>query len=66
VEPRHGRLEDPVDFTDTGSTSLRDDATEGLFIQVWKTRKAGKDTCYRVSVGFPDDAAPFAFVGLRR
>jgi hypothetical protein len=58
--------DDPVDFTATGSTSLRYDTTEGLFIQNWKTRKAGRDTCYLVSVSFADDSALFAFIRLHR
>lgn len=64
--PSGGEGDDPVDFTTTGSTSLRYDATEGLFIQNWKTRKAGRDTCYRVSVSFADDSALFAFIRLHR
>jgi hypothetical protein len=58
--------EDPVDFTTTGSTSLRYDEAEGLFIQNWQTRRTGRDTCYLVSVSFADDAALFAFVRLHR
>ncbi|MFO7692739.1 MAG: PxKF domain-containing protein [Vicinamibacterales bacterium] len=64
--PSGGEGDDPVDFTTTGSTSLRYDATEGLFIQNWKTRKAGRDTCYLVSVSFADDSALFAFIRLHR
>jgi hypothetical protein len=58
--------DDAVDFTTTGSTSLRYDTIAGQFIQNWKTPKVSRDTCYLVSVSFPDDSALYAFMRLRK
>ncbi len=40
---------DPVEITNTGSTSLRYDATAAQFIQNWATPKTA-NACYRVSI----------------
>jgi hypothetical protein len=44
--------EDPVDFTTTGSTSLRYDTSGGTFVQNWKTPKA--PGCYVVRMTTAD------------
>jgi hypothetical protein len=61
-----GGDEDAVDFSTTGSTSLRYDGTAGQFIQNWKTPSASSDTCYRVNVKFQDGSAIYAFFKLRK
>ena len=50
-----GALEDPVEFTTTGGTSLRYDAASGQFVQHWRTPKVAG--CYRVILAFADGAA---------
>lgn len=57
---------DQVDFTTTGSTSLRYDTTAGQFVQNWKAPKVSRDTCYLVGVTFPDESALYAFMRLRK
>lgn len=49
-----------VDFTTTGGTELRYDATAGQFIQNWKTPKTA-GACYRVSVTTLDGSSLFAY-----
>jgi hypothetical protein len=55
-----------VDFTTTGSTSLRYDTTAGQFIQNWQTPKVMKDTCYRTIVTFQDGTSIHAFFKVRK
>jgi hypothetical protein len=50
-----GALEDPVDFTTTGGTTLYYDAASGQFIQHWKTPRT--PGCYRVTLSFANGAA---------
>ena len=50
-----GALEDPVEFTTTGGTSLHYDVASGQFVQHWRTPKTAG--CYRVVLSFPDGAA---------
>ena len=64
--PTSSEGDDPVDFTTAGSTSLRYDTTAGQFVQNWRTPKVSRDTCYLVGVSFPDDAALYAFMRLRK
>jgi hypothetical protein len=59
-------LEDPVDFTTTGSTSLRYDTSALQWIQNWKTPTASSDTCYRAWVTFADGSSIEAFFKLKR
>jgi hypothetical protein len=58
--------EDPVDFTTTGSTSLRYDTTDHQFIQNWKTPNVTGDSCYRTNVKFIDGSVIYAFFKLKR
>jgi hypothetical protein len=51
-----GGVEDPVDFTTTGGTSLRYDATAGQFIQNWQTPKT-VGQCYRVTMTTQDGSS---------
>jgi hypothetical protein len=57
---------DAVEFVTTGSTALRYDTTDRLFIQNWKTPSVSGDTCYRASVTFQDGSSLSAFFRLRR
>jgi hypothetical protein len=57
---------DPVDFTTSGSTSLRYDTTAGQFIQNWQTPKVSSEQCYLVGVQFTDGAAIYAFFKLKK
>lgn len=59
-------LDSVEELSTTGSTSLRYDATEGQFIQNWKTGTVSGDTCYRVTVTFQDETAIHTFVRLRK
>jgi hypothetical protein len=59
-------LEDPVDITSTGGTSLRYDTTGLQWIQNWQTPKVNNDTCYRASVTFADGSALSAFFKLKK
>jgi uncharacterized repeat protein (TIGR03803 family) len=52
--PCEGGAEDPVDFVVAGSTSLRYDAAEGVFIQNWKTPKT-TGACYVVRLTTESD-----------
>jgi hypothetical protein len=61
-----GEGEDSVDFTTSGSTTLRYDTTAMQFIQNWKTPTASTDKCYRVNVKFLDGSAIYAFFKLKR
>jgi YDG domain len=61
-----GADEDAVDFTTTGSTTLRYDTTAGQFIQNWKTPTVKYDTCYRATVTFDDGTSIHAFFKLRK
>ena len=45
--------EDPVDFTTTGSTTLRYDGTQ--WIQNWQTPRSSGDTCFRTWSCSPTD-----------
>jgi hypothetical protein len=57
-------LEDPVEFTTTGGTSLRYDAVAGQFIQNWQTPKLpGK--CYVVTLTTDDGSSLSAFFKLK-
>ena len=58
--------EDPVDFTTTGSTSLRYDPTGMQWIQNWATPKVSSDTCYRAWVTFSDASSIEAFFKLKK
>jgi hypothetical protein len=53
-------LEDPVDFTTTGATTLRYDATARQFIQNWQTPKVG-GVCYRVTMETLDGSRLYAY-----
>jgi hypothetical protein len=52
--------EDPIDFTTTGGTSLRYDATGRQFIQNWQTPKSA-GSCYKVVMTAKDGTAIVAF-----
>ena len=56
--------EDPVDFTTTGSTTLRYDGTQ--WIQNWQTPKSGGDTCFRTWVTFADGSTLEAFFKVKK
>jgi hypothetical protein len=58
--------EDLVDFTTTGSTTLRYDGTGGQWIQNWATPKVNTDTCYRAWVTFADGSSIESFFKLKR
>jgi hypothetical protein len=58
--------EDPIDFTTTGSTSLRYDGTAGQWIQNWKTPNVTGDSCYRAWVTFADGSTLEAFFKLKK
>jgi YDG domain-containing protein/Big-like domain-containing protein len=58
--------EDPVDFTTTGSTSLRYDGTAGQWIQNWKTPNVTGDSCYRAWVTLADGSTLEAFFKLKK
>jgi hypothetical protein len=60
------QVEEAVEFSSTGGTSLRYDTAERQFIQNWKTPNVGGETCYRVNVTFEDGSAIYAFLKLRR
>lgn len=48
--------EDPIEVTTTGATSLRYDATEGQFIQNWKTPKS-PGACYQITMTTDDGSS---------
>jgi hypothetical protein len=56
--------EDPVDFTTTGSTTLRYDGTQ--WIQNWQTPKSGGDMCFRTWVTFADGSTLEAFIKVKK
>jgi hypothetical protein len=53
-------LEDPVDFTTTGATTLRYDATARQFIQNWQMPKVA-GVCYRVTMETLDGSRLYAY-----
>jgi hypothetical protein len=55
-----GSLEDPVDLTTTGGTSLRYDTIERQFIQNWQSPK-GAGNCYQVAMTAKDGTTLLAF-----
>ena len=55
-----GTLEDPVDLTTTGGTSLRYDTIERQFIQNWQSPK-GAGNCYQVAMTAKDGTTLLAF-----
>jgi hypothetical protein len=55
---------DDIEFTTTGSTSLRYDATAGQFIQNWQTPKL-PGQCYRVTMTTDDGSSLVAFFKLK-
>ena len=57
--------EDSVDFTTTGSTSLRYDSVGGQFIQNWQTPGKQAGSCYRVSMQTKDGSYLVAFFKLK-
>jgi hypothetical protein len=57
-------IEDAVDFTTTGGTSLRYDATEGQFIQNWQTPKK-PGACYVVTMTTQDGSDISALFKLK-
>lgn len=57
-------LEDPIEVTTTGGTSLRYDTTGGQFIQNWKT-PTGAGTCYTATVTAADGSAATAYFKLK-
>jgi hypothetical protein len=56
--------EDAVDFTTTGGTALRYDATDRQFIQNWKTPTG--TGCYRATVKFADGSSLSAFFKTKK
>jgi hypothetical protein len=52
--------EDPIEFTTTGGTSLRYDATGRQFIQNWQTPK-NAGSCYKVAMTAKDGTSIVAF-----
>jgi hypothetical protein len=57
---------DAVEFTTTGGTSLRYDATAHQWIQNWKTPTVNSETCYRAWVTFADGSTLEAFFKLKK
>jgi Thrombospondin type 3 repeat len=55
---------DDLEFTTTGGTSLRYDATGGQFIQNWQTPKQA-GACYRVTMTTQDGSSLVAFFKLK-
>lgn len=53
------------EFTTTGGTSLRYDATSGQWVQNWATPAGGKGACYRVILTTADGSATSAVFRLR-
>jgi hypothetical protein len=54
--PGGSGVADAIEFTTTGSTSLRYDVIDGQFVQNWKTPKK-PGTCYRVSLFTADGSS---------
>jgi hypothetical protein len=61
-----GSSEDPIEFLTSGSTTLRYDTTDRVFIQNWKTPTVSADSCYRATATFADGSTLSAFFKLRR
>lgn len=56
---------DDVDFTTTGSTSLRYDVVDSQFVQNWQTPSKQAGSCYRVSLKTLDGSYIVAFFKLK-
>jgi hypothetical protein len=61
-----GSSEDPIEFLTSGSTTLRYDTTDRMFIQNWKTPSVSADSCYRATATFADGSTLSAFFKLRK
>jgi hypothetical protein len=59
-----GGIEDPIEVTTTGETSLRYDTGAGQFIQNWKTPKL-PGACYQVTMTTADSSALTALFKLK-
>jgi len=59
-----GGIEDPIEVTTTGETSLRYDTGAGQFIQNWKTPKL-PGACYQVTMTTADNSALSALFKLK-
>jgi hypothetical protein len=59
-----GAPTDDIEFTTTGGTSLRYDATAGQFVQNWLTPKQA-GLCYRVTMTTQDGSSLVAFFRLK-
>ena len=59
-----GSVEDAIEITATGATSLRYDAVAGQFIYNWKT-PTGANTCYKVTMTAADGSTLVAFFKLK-
>ena len=57
-------LEQPIELTTTGGTSLRYDSTAAQFVFNWQTPKQAA-TCWRVDVTFTDDTTKSASFKLK-
>jgi hypothetical protein len=57
-------VEDPIELTTTGGTSLRYDATAGQFVQNWKT-PTGAGTCYSATMTAQDGSSISALFKLK-
>jgi hypothetical protein len=55
---------DDIEFTTTGGTVLRYDATAGQFIQNWQTPKK-PNTCYKTTMTTQDGSSIYAFFWLK-
>jgi hypothetical protein len=60
----NGGTADAIEFTTTGGTSLRYDASEGQFIQNWQTPKK-PGACYAVTMKTDDGSTLTAFFKLK-
>jgi hypothetical protein len=60
-----GGTDAPVEFTTTGQTVLRYDATAGQFIQNWQTTKTMAGKCYLVSMTTQDGSKLEAFFKIK-
>jgi hypothetical protein len=58
------KVEDTIEATTTGGTSLRYDTTAGHFIQNWKT-PTGAGTCYKVTMTTQDGSSLDALFKLK-
>lgn len=59
-----GAVEDAIEVTSTGGTSLRYDTTAGQFIQNWQTPKQ-PGVCYKVTMTTQDDSTLVAYFKLK-